>query len=317
MKIISWNLKNIGANKLANAFTPAFQAYGLGNNVLDYMMNVVMGSAVWNNINPTVPADIFVVIELKCGGHNKGYQPPGPVSPTLQAITAAMNLVVANTPAYVGNYNYNFVNPLIVGRHEAVGVIFNTVALNYVNSGVLRDNNLRLINPRTPFYTQFTTVVGGNNLNVIGLHAPPPKGGNNVKYRPPIQFANKVATVPELANPNTMVMGDYNCAPNSVYNSGAGNMGWNFVGYNTAIPNGTLTSVRQRVANAQPPPANYLSGPYDNLLRNFNPPGTIQAVLDTIGNARDVTVNPAGATNLNVVLRNYNRVSDHLALSMY
>lgn len=317
MKIISWNLKNIGINKLANGFTAAFQAYGLGNNVLDYMMNVVMGNNAWNNINTLVPADIFVIIELKCGGHAKGYLPPGPASPTLQAITAAMNMVVANTPAFIGNYNYNFVNPLIVGRHEAVGVIFNTHALNFVTTGVLRDNNLRLINPRTPNYVGFTTVVGGNNLNVIGIHAPPPKGGTNVKYRPPIQFANKVATVPELALPDTLIMGDYNCSTNSVYNSGAGNIGWNFAGYNTSIPNGTLTSVRQKVANTQPPPANYLSGPYDNLLRNINPPGTIQVVLDTIGNARNITINPNGPTNLNVVLRNYNKVSDHLPLSMY
>lgn len=317
MKIISWNLRNIGINKLANGFTAAFQAYGLGNNVLDYMMNVVMGTNVWNNINTPLPADIFVIIELKCGGHAKGYLPPGPASPTLQAITAAMNLVVANTPGYIGNYNYNFVTPLIVGKHEAIGVIFNTHALNFVATGVLRDNNLRLINPRTPNYVRFATVAGGNNLNVIGIHAPPPKGGANVKYRPPIQFANKVATVPELAQPDTLIMGDYNCSPNSVFNSGAGNIGWNFAGYVTSIPNGTLTSVRQKVANTQLPPANYLSGPYDNLLRNINPVGTTQVVLDTIGNARNITVNPIGPTNLNVVLRNYNKVSDHLPLSMY
>ena len=316
MKIISWNLRNIGINKLARPFTARFQAYGLGNNVLDYMMKVVMGDPVWSNINNGYPVDIFVVIELKCGGLKKGEYPPGAPSPTLVTIMTAMNNY-ANGAGIAASYRYNAVPPLIVGRHEAVGIIYNTAALALVGAAVLRDVNGKFINPRTPFYTQFTPVAWNNPLHIIGLHAPPPQGGANVRYRPPILFARKVGTVPQLANPNTMIMGDYNCAPNAVYNAGMGNVGWNFPNYGTYIPDGTLTSVRTRLANTQQPPANYLSGPYDNLLKNFNGPNIQQQVLDTIGNARNMAVNPIGSTRLSLVLSNYNKVSDHLPISMY
>ena len=316
MKIISWNLRNIGINKLARPFTARFQAYGLGNNVIDYMMKLVMGDPVWNNINDGKPADIFVVIELKCGGQKKGEYPPGAPSPTLATIVTAMNNYAIGA-GITPSYNYLAVPPLIIGRHEAVGIIYNTVKLTYNNSAVLRDINAKLINPRTPFYAQFTSVGGNTPLHVIGLHAPPPKGGVNLKYRPPILFANKLATVPQLINPETMIMGDFNCAPNSVYNAGMGNVGWNIPNYATSIPNGTLTSVRNRLSNIQQPPANYLSGPYDNLLRNFDNASIRQAVLDTIGNARNVGVNPIGATRLSMVLSNFNKVSDHLPISMY
>lgn len=317
MKIISWNMRNLGTTKLTNTFTNTFQALGLGNNVQSYMINVVMGSQAWTNINPAVPADIFVIIELKCGGNRKGYAATGAAVPVLQAVTGAMNTVVANTQAYQGNYQYSYVNPLIVGRHEAVGIIYNTKALTLNQRGVLRDNNLRLINPRSPFWARFTHN-NGTVFNVIGIHAPPPSGGANVRYRNPINFARKVSTVPDLVNANTMVMGDYNCAPNSVYNSGQGNVGWTFNGYQTNIPNGTLTSVRKKVAKGQTPPANYLSGPYDNLLRNFNGNNITQGVLDTIGNARNVNTNPPSPPGtLAMVLNNYNKVSDHLPLSMY
>lgn len=317
MKIVSWNLKNLGTTKLTNSFTNTFQDTGLGNDVLSYIINVVMGSSIWANINPPVPADIFVIIELKCGGHQKGKSATGAAVPVLQGIVGAMNTVVASMPTLKPNYQYNFVLPLIVGRHETVGIIYNTKALTLNNRGVLRDIDLRLINPRTPFWANFTQKSNGTGLNVIGIHAPPPGGAATVKFRNPINFARKVATVPDLVNPNTMVMGDYNCAPNSTYINGNGTIGWAFNGYQTSIPDGTLTSVRRRVASSQTPPANYLSGPYDNLLRNFAGP-LVQSVLDTIGNARNVNTNPpSSAGMLSMVLNNYNRVSDHLAISMY
>lgn len=317
MKIISWNLKNLGSTKLNNKLTTTFQNYGLGNTVLDYMIGVVMGNPIWNNVNTPTPADIFVIIELKSGGYNKGKDAFGTARPTLATVVNAMN-TYATGFKISANYHYDAVPPLIVGYHETVGIIFNTKQLTFdgtqaVNNQVLRDNNNRLINPRTPYSVRLKSVQGGANLQVIGIHAPPPKGADSVKYRPPIQYANKVATVPQLTQADTLIMGDYNCSPNSVFNSGFGNTGWQFNGYNTLIPDGTLTSVRRKLG----PNNEYLSGPYDNLLKNFSNSTMKQLVLDTIGNARNFSTNPVGTTNPSVVLSNFNKVSDHLAITLY
>ena len=74
MKIVSWNLRNIGNTKLTNTFTQKYLGFGLGNDVADYVAGLVMGSDRWNAVPnlSTNPADIFVVIELKTGGKKKG-----------------------------------------------------------------------------------------------------------------------------------------------------------------------------------------------------------------------------------------------------
>lgn len=320
MKIVSWNIRNVGRSKLTNSFSTTFRSVGLGNNVLDYIINIVMGSSVWGNINTTVPADIFVIIELKSGGTRKGDDASGAAEPVLKSIVAAMNTIASGNSSLSPNYDYDYVKPKIVGYHESVGVIFNKKSLNYVSSSIVKDNNNNNILPRTPFQVDFQTVVGSNAMSIMGIHAPPTSGSGYTLYKDPIQFARTLSSAPALTGGTNMsVMGDYNCAPNSVYNSGSGNVGWSFTGYTTSIPNGTLTSVRLSVDNSQLPPANYLSAAYDNLLRNFNPTGVSQNVLDTIGNARNVTVSPATPlypTNVVMVLNNFNIVSDHLPITM-
>jgi len=320
MKIISWNLRNLGATKLANPFTVAVAGRGLGNNVLDYVLNVVMGRPVWAPISSGNPADIFVIIELKSGGHNKGQNANGTAIPTLATIVAAMN-TMANNLGVGAQYQYLAAVPLITGRHETVGVIFNQRVLTWNASAVRRDVNNQYINPRTPFSATLTVNATGAQVVVTGVHAPPPSGGAAVRNRPPVNSARAVATVPQLATANQLVMGDYNCTPASTYTNGFGVVvGWNWPGYGTLIPNGTLSSVRLRVAGTQPPPQNYLSAAYDNLLYNFNAGGgAVERVLDTIANARDMTQMPPAPmypASLVALLNNYNKVSDHLPLYM-
>ncbi len=334
MKIVCWNLKNIGQTKLGNAFTNTFTPYGLGNNVLDYMMKLVMGDAAWSNLWGLAglsnnPADIFVIIELKTGGHNKNQAVSGTCLPTITAITNAMNQV-AVTRNINNNYQYSFATPKITGNHETVGVIFNNLVFNANPATIsLRDNNNAYINPRTPFMASL--VEGTTTTKIVGIHAPPVKGGANVRYRPPIDYVRKLGIVGELdptaavSPTDYFIMGDFNCNPGSSYTNGFGVavtgfnqlLAWN---YNSLIPNGTLSSVRTRVANVNPQPSNYLSEAYDNLLYNFSvaPGGISEYVLDLIGNARNVSqpLNPVALypNNLVAVLNNYNKVSDHLPM---
>jgi hypothetical protein len=318
MKIISWNLRNLSQGKLNNALTPAVSGRGLGNTVLDYMMKVVMGMPTWSNLTTANPADLFIVIELRCGGHNKSQPAGGGAVPTLAAIVGAMNANVG-LRGLAATYQYAAVAPLVVGRHESVGIVFNTRVLTWTASAVRRDVNGRYVNPRSPFSAGFTVNATGAQIVVTGLHAPPPSGGAAVRYRKPILYANAVGTVPQLGVANQMVMGDFNCNPASTFTNGYGvPVGWNWPGYGTLIPNGTLSSVRRKVAGGQAPPANYLSDSYDNLLFNFHVGGgAVQGVLDTIGQARDTTQVPPVPmypANLPTLLFNYNKVSDHLPL---
>lgn len=346
MKIISWNLKNVGQTKLGKAFTPTMANFGLGNTVLDYIMNVVMGSTIWNNIASTHPADIFVVIELKSGGNNKskGHPAFGTAHPTMQLIVGAMNNIVANTPVLQPNYFYRYVsppvnvagnnqytNPMITGRHETVGVVYNSLRLTPTNSAVFRDHNNQFLNPRTPFGVQFNIVNTTDSLTIIGIHAPPTSGGAAVRYKKPIDFMRRAATIPAFANTaiKQFIMGDYNCDPASTYTGANGVVGWNIPGYGTLIANGTLSSVRRRVNNGNVPPANYLSEAYDNLMYNFNAGGgAVERVLDTIANARYFGAPPHPPPpnppppaplypgNLVALLNNYNKVSDHLPIML-
>lgn len=321
MKIISWNLKNLGFGKLVNPMTPGFAAYGLGNDVMDYVLGVVMGTARWTNFATANPADLFIVIELKTGGHLKNTAANGTSIPTMNTLRGTMQ-AMANAGHGIGgnpNYQYAVVPALVTGRHECVGVIYNTVTLAYNGNNVLRDNALNYINPRSPYRTQFTEIATGTVLDVISIHAPPVSGGAATRYRNPITFLRRAATMPEIAGANVMVTGDYNCDPTATYAGLFGAVGWNFgVAYGTQIPANTLSSVRTKVANANPPPANYLSEAYDNLLYNFAPvPPVAESVMNTILNSRNMNVVPIVPIypgNLVATLNNYNKVSDHLPL---
>ena len=47
LKVIAWNLKNIGQSKLGNQIDPLLAGAGIGNTALDYTMPVVMGDNIW------------------------------------------------------------------------------------------------------------------------------------------------------------------------------------------------------------------------------------------------------------------------------
>ena len=61
MKIISWNLKNIGQSKLTNKLSPVLAAAGLGGTVLEYITKLVMADNAWRNITTANPADILLI----------------------------------------------------------------------------------------------------------------------------------------------------------------------------------------------------------------------------------------------------------------
>ncbi|AXY74646.1 hypothetical protein D3H65_11930 [Paraflavitalea soli] len=327
MKIVSWNLKNIGQTKLSNAFAATYRAFGLGNNVLDFMMGLVMGRPRWNAVAglTTNPADIFVVIELKTGGTGKGQGVSGTCLPTLQGIRSAMNTLVGQIYPNNNNppYTYDYITPQIVGYHETVGILYNTKRLKVLSAQAFRDHaSQKWINPRTPYGALFQVLNSTDSFQVVGIHAPPPKGANGVKYRPPIEYCVKLPGISPASMTNTFIMGDFNCNPASYYvkniPGGTQNV-FPFTGlpaYGTLVPNGTLSSVRTKPANTQPPPANYLSDAYDNIIYNAALPGAPQElVVDMIGKARDM--NTFGypllvGTNLVALVNAYNKVSDHM-----
>jgi hypothetical protein len=328
MKIISWNLKNIGQSKLTNTFGQAFNAFGLGNNVVDYISGLVMGTSRWDAVPglTTNPADVFVVIELKTGGNQKGKAVSGTCIPTLNDIVAKLNTLVGIR--YPGNlnppYHYNYVIPLIVGYHETVGIIFNDKALTFVGANAFRNStNNTWINPRTPYGAQLKQNATNANFQVVGIHAPPPKGADGIKFRPPIDYSNLLQNITPAGLVNTFIMGDYNCNPASRYTNGFGNQiapfqGLLGVNFRTFIPNGTLSSVRTKPANALAPPANYLNDAYDNLIfyvPTLLPASTSEIVVDMIGQSRDLskpTKPNISTTNLVALVNAYNKVSDHM-----
>ncbi len=330
MRIIAWNLKNIGFGKLGNTFSPAITAAGLGNNVGDYILKVVMGQAVWNNILPAAFPDIFVMVELKSGGSLKGAAANGTAIPCLAAMVANMNMV-ANAGLGGGinpNFQYQAVVPQVIGWHETVGVIYNHQALNLTNSGVLRDN-VNAVNflPRAPFWAEFTYGGGANTLNVVGIHAPPPGGGGVRYYRNPIRYANNLTRSNQLDLANlmvpedTFVMGDFNTDPTNTYGAAPG-IAFAMPGYATTLPAMTLTSMRRRIVAANPTPTDYLSDAFDNVMHAFpnGAPGggVVEMVPDLIQFARNMNPVPPGPPvamypgNRVMLLNNYWKVSDHL-----
>jgi len=332
MKIVGWNLLNIGNTKLGKAFTPTFLGFGLGNNILDYICNVVMGEPTWNNLGiaANTPADVFVIIELKTGGKLKGGAVSGTCIPTITNIRNALNQV-ATANGITATHKYAFATPLITGNHEAVGVIYNKRVFNANPvTETLRDNMNNNINPRTPFMVTLVKTANNEEVKIVGIHAPPVKGGADVRYKPPIDFIKKMGFIDELdpavpiVGTDFFIMGDFNCNPDSYYISKQNNkrrkvFGFKALddwGYETNIPNGTLTSLRKAVNNNFAPPANYMSEAYDNLFYKFanHPMGITEQVLDLIAHARNMNVvgtpavYPASTVAL---LNNNNKVSDH------
>ncbi len=336
MRIVAWNLKNIGQTKLSNTFSALIGQSRLGNCVLDYMMKVVMADAAWT---PYVsdPADVFLIVELKSGGKTKGAPATGTAIPTLTTILAAMNKV-AQARKLTGTYAYAGIDPLVIGYHECVGIVYNTKRLTYApnSAAVLRDAT-GYVGPRAPFYAAFTTA-NNNRLAVVGIHAPPPSGSQQAKFRLPVLYTQRLAEVPELnqAAMNAQqeplcIGGDFNCDRRSSFTlyvkkkatqvTAFSDLVTNYQ-YSTQLANGTLSSMRRTLGTVKPPVnTNYLSGAYDNIFAKAlglqNPP--TQRVLDLIGNARDTTPQPATAlypARVAALFNAYWVVSDHMPVEM-
>jgi hypothetical protein len=313
----------------------------MGNTVMDYIVNLVAGMnnpatnvPVWDFATQNVsqnPADIFVIIELRTGGRIKGNAVSANCNNTLVTLVTALNtaMVTRNLQA---TYHYNYATSLITGNRESVGVIYNDIVFNQMTTvtQTLRNNNGQNLLPRTPMQVSLTELATGNVFEVNGLHAPPVRGGQALRYRPPIDYLNSLSTVTEL-DPTVnmtppeygyMIMGDYNCSPLSSYTNGMGQIiqafgNLNNWGYLTRIPNGTKSSYRIRLNNALPPPDNYLSEAYDNLAYHFTfntTQGPFGGVLDLLGGARNSNVNPAVSAYIPqpvALLNNSRKVSDH------
>ncbi len=126
MNIVSWNLLNIGRGKLKREVNPAVAKTGVGNNGLDYIVKAVMGDSIWSGAG-AVAVDIFVIVELKCGGgDHKGNEATQGAAPfVLTWLTEAMNTVAAVAKI---DKKYEFAPPLITGNRETVGIIYNSMS---------------------------------------------------------------------------------------------------------------------------------------------------------------------------------------------
>lgn len=330
LKVISWNLKNIGANKLKNTFSLSEVAQaGLGNNVNDYILNVVMGNSKWNSdwLDPASPCDLFVVIELVTGGNVVGNPVNGTALPTLATLKATMNAASPNPTAY----KYKKVDPLITGNNECVGIIYNEAKLTWLASNIVQDSLGNTLAPRGPFIVQFRDT-NNNIINVVGIHAPPPGGAGvapTLKFQQPIDYSEKLADLPHIktppgpANPPlpasiiNIVVGDFNCCPLLDYyvkpvppNDTVTAFNELFTkGYVTTLPNNTLSSLKTG-GTAQV--GNYKANAYDNIcFVNYDHQNVIEGVPDLIALNPRYAPNIAPAT-MKSIMDNYWVVSDHL-----
>jgi hypothetical protein len=350
MKVICWNIQKIGSGKVNKRLTSVVRNCGLGNTVLDYIVNFVTGSSVWNNGVNGVPADVFIIIEMISNRQGKGRAATGSAVRTQQRLLNAMNneMIARNIQ---GQYNYASIAQQNISRGETVGVIYNTVTLTNTAARSVRDNNVHWLNPRTPFLTRFTTVAPPHTpINIIGIHAPT-KNGEDI-YDTPLQYADNLATVPEIIQQaeSMIIMGDYNCSTSSKrivqeVNNGKRRRVNNFgftdlrnLNYTTLIPNpmrqqpvptAIYSSVRKKVNNDYAAPLNYMSDAFDTALYHLVPPAIVaQNVNNMIANAQN-TIGPVMQGNrqinnldmlypnhLATLLRVYNLVSDHFPVTM-
>ncbi|MFZ6708069.1 hypothetical protein [Undibacterium sp. TC9W] len=327
MKVISWNLRNVSLNKLTkgNTFQPLFQTYGMGNTVLDFVTNVVMGAEQWEGVVSSAPVDLFVVIELKTGGSRKGGPVSGNCLPTLVALRDAMNLAVPAMNHNPQEYTYDYLVPVVTGRHETVGFIYNTRELTpaAVNAiAIERDTITNAYLPgRTPLVATFNLVSRpATSIRFSGIHDPPPRGGAAVRMRPPIDFCRQLVNTPSAAVQNTFFLGDFNCQPSDSYVNGNGvtvRPFSNLPNFGTDLPNNSLSSVRRRLDTTQAGQAAYLNAAYDNNIFWAIPQLVVgdEEVADLIGEAKDNTFDPPNdlyPARGRAVLNAFNAVSDHL-----
>ncbi|HTF03644.1 MAG TPA: hypothetical protein VK826_06435 [Bacteroidia bacterium] len=321
MKIVSWNLRNIGPDKLTRQFPAAYSAFGLGGNVLDYITKVVTGNAAWSNIQSARPADIFVIIELRTGGQDKGADGSNGCLVVLPSISNALNSAVAARADVRGSYSYKWVKPLVTGFRETIGIIYNEKALTLKTSEILTDLiHDTPLSPRTPFAAEFALVSNpATSLYVAGIHSPPPKGTSGLKYRDPINYNRLLINTGCSGQPGVFFAGDFNCTPSSSFPDASGNPVKSFTNiptFGTLLADGTKSSLLSNLDDSQQPAA-YLSAAYDNIIYNFTAPASsTEIVADLIGNARDMNsadTHTVFAANEELVFDTYrDTLSDHL-----
>jgi endonuclease/exonuclease/phosphatase family metal-dependent hydrolase len=318
MKIISWNLKNTGAKKLLKPFHPGYSSLGLGGNSLDFITRFVTAGPEWTHLHKTPrPVDVFVIIELVSGGHAQGSAASGTSLIVLPMLAASMN-AVAKARGIDDEFLYHYVPPVVTGKHETVGFIYNRHELDFQNITV--PDNLQTGNelePRGPCLAQFEFVASrGTFLYVAGIHAPPPTGAKTLKYMEPIEYSLQLVHTGIADNPNTFIAGDFNCNPTSWYLGDTGPVFpfTTLAGFETRL-NKVHSSVRKTMDSSYPPPLKYLSDAYDNILFSVDRSANKQYVPDLIGgtlNMNKMGKPNAFATNPKKVFNGYRKTSDHL-----
>ena len=330
MKIISWNIDNFSFDKLSDSFTPTFSSFGLGNDVGSYILNFIIGSDIWNNISglSTKATDVFVITGLATGGNEIGDAVSGTCLPTLTALRDNLNLAAEMKYGDNSTYQYEFVVPKVTGKGETIGIIYNTCAVSFKSFDVFQDlSSADFIPPRTPAGAQFQVIEDQSTFQVIGIHAPDTNGDG---YQEPIEYCNVLHTIEPASSSNTFFLGDFNCNPGSsyqTYSQGANTDIYPFKdnlfkdGYQTNIPNGSLSGVRQTLDTTASGQESYLKGAYDNIIFNksLTNSNSNQLVVDLIGNARDMNASGTptkifgtSTATSTCILTAFNQVSDHL-----
>jgi hypothetical protein len=313
LKIIFWNIKFFGSTKLEGDTNQTAKEGGLGNTYQDYIVKVVMGDEKWKKATSEVPADIFIIVELKSGGSAKGNEGYGACDRVLPKLVASMN---ETEPMR----DYDFVPPLLVGWNEVVGVIYDKNSLILDSSEAMQNASGEYLRSRTPFRAEFTVKATSKKLNVVGIHGPTSTPPN--EYRTAVEYTNALADVNGInqagaRNYDLCVGGDFNCCPNNYYVLSAGTKHERDVyafevlstkyGYKTTLPTPTPTSLKNAISNHE-----YLSQPYDNII--FQMPSQVDAppvaVIDLIGKAPTWPAAEVGTFN---VMRD---LSDHLPMSI-
>ncbi|MGJ8677870.1 MAG: hypothetical protein ACSHX0_10160 [Akkermansiaceae bacterium] len=355
MKIITWHLDKLNADKIgpdakASSRLDYFNTAGLGGNILSFITKVVSGDEAWSNLWTSgltaAPADILVVIGVVSGGQAKGTTASGSSDIVLPILKAALSAATGKS--------YDYIPPLVTGYRECVGILYNTETLSYdkKSSGVLKkttEDKGTFLLPRSPFWARLTDKASSKALNIIGIHAPPPKGKDDTEYQKPIQYCNSLNDVERVTQKElksdqerTLVLGDFNCSPVASYKSTEekGNEAkkvshlpftelFKTYDYGTKLPSvpptptppppkvkpENLTTLRKSLDTSKTPPASYLDRAHDNIL--YSHLGTISLsskVLNLIGEARNM--NQANTPPLDpthsFTLAEYAKISSHL-----
>ena len=318
-----WNIFKLGSTKLKNKMNQAvIGAGGMGNNALDYIVKVATGNLVWTNATSSTPVDVLVIVELISGGTAKGANGTGSCLRSLNAIKAGLN---GTAPA---THRYDYATPLVIGHHETVGVLYNNKSLTFVSSAAMRDTGNAFLLPRTPFWANFSVIgaIPARVLNIVGIHGPTSLPAVP-DYKDAVAFTNDLSNVGQLnqsgLNPkqDTCIGGDFNCDPLNSYRKGNGSKTAKVTafsdlttgnGYSITLANGTLTSIRDAMVNTNPPPSNYLSQPYDNIV--FQLPS--QVAKPPVNRVDLIGQSPAFAGNAVAAFNAARSISDHLPMTI-